>query len=1223
MVGPRAFVTYSHDTTAHVRAVRELAEFLRDRDVDVVLDQWVDGPRVNWAEWAERELRVADFVLVVVSPGYLRRVDPRAPDGEGWGARYEAKIIRELLTAEPDHWEPRVLPVLLPGRHAREIPLFLLPHSATHFPVAALTDQGADDLLRALRTDPDRDRAGRLWTPPALADARDRVVSPTRASLTDPARLILPLQERDTLHRVFLPAVRQALADPAVVAVHADAGLGKSVLLGQIHDELAADPDTGVVLVSASAKVRDRPRDAAELDHQFGAAVLRSGPLSDVLAAQRAAGLRPVVLLDTLDLILDAASRPVVVAWLRRVVDSGVPVVFTCRSFEYQTHLEPLADRAPLLATLVDRREVYRLSRAETEAFALAYLRGLAEPGADPGPHGRFLDRLLHLRTTRRTVVEVCGSPLLLALTCRLYAPTGDVPEDLTVARLFDSYWGAHVVRSPRRELSYEESEERGRVCLAGGRDLFARSGTTFVEDFKATDLEPRPAPEVVDELCSTGVLVAGADPAWFRFFHQSFAEWVIARHLAGAAGDRAEFAAALADPVRRGHLAPVLVQLLYAPADPAAYRALTAGLDGDDLLTFRALALAAVTRREVAEVRALAERAVGLSPEHQRHFADAIAGAPEDVLGELVAVVCGIFGEVAQDAVFAVAKALGSVVGRMAADRDRALRSAVEAVLQRRSAMADRVLADEVAHVLLTGFDEAVTAPTDADLLVLQEYYGRTGILGRSRILRLHTTGSPGPAAGLLRVAMANRLPGQVVAEAVAVATLVLDDPEAARGLGWTDWRAVLCLPCAKGWDEVQGELVATAVVDRGTVALADVLALALSADRVPAQRALYVAEKAAVRAPARVVDLLVARPAPRDRRAIGLVRTVLLKTPGTDAGSALRVVEWLEPVVADNRALVVQAMVQAARGHPALLARAMTHAEGLPENELARVVVTVLDACPARGLPELVPHLRPLSTSDRELAGRVAGSLAPWDEPSRRRCVELVLGGSVGASRAAAHRLVTVARELGWFDAELAAVLLATRTPGAARDVAEWIGSLGLPLTPGLAEAVVDAVSARHADPVVEALLDVVAADVRLAGPSVRHAEAVLRSSLAAATRTRARGALRVLRSLLERGKTPDLRPPWLRELVTEALGSPALDGAVDDLERVIVTAGRAFRGDRTSVLDELLARLPELAGEVQLAAARATRLERGESSADFRALAHRATDPRARSFVVRHLA
>jgi hypothetical protein len=200
------------------------------------------------------------------------------------------------------------------GHDVEEIPRFLQPHTTTHYRFS-FAPGGADDLLRTLtgRAAHPEPPIGEPWAPPPddAGDGiprRDRVVAPSRAALTEPTRLILPLLRRDSLDSVFVPAVEQALAVPAVVAIHAEAGMGKSVLLAQLHDELAKRPDVGVVLVSLSEKVTDRPRTPAELDAQLGAAIGRPGRLSDVVGLQRAWGLRPVVLLDTLDLIVDRNS---------------------------------------------------------------------------------------------------------------------------------------------------------------------------------------------------------------------------------------------------------------------------------------------------------------------------------------------------------------------------------------------------------------------------------------------------------------------------------------------------------------------------------------------------------------------------------------------------------------------------------------------------------------------------------------------------------------------------------------------------------------------------------------------------------------------------------------------------------------------------------------------------------------------------------------------------
>ncbi len=148
---PRVFVSYAHDSTGHRDEVRRFAEFLRAViGMDVRLDQWDDGPRRDWSLWAVEQLAEADFVLVVASPAYRRRTDWDAPEGDGWGARFEAAIIRDNLTRDLPRETERMLPVLLPGRTIEDIPVFLNAHSTTWFRVDHLTRDGVSDLVAAI-----------------------------------------------------------------------------------------------------------------------------------------------------------------------------------------------------------------------------------------------------------------------------------------------------------------------------------------------------------------------------------------------------------------------------------------------------------------------------------------------------------------------------------------------------------------------------------------------------------------------------------------------------------------------------------------------------------------------------------------------------------------------------------------------------------------------------------------------------------------------------------------------------------------------------------------------------------------------------------------------------------------------------------------------------------------------------------------------------------------
>ncbi|MGW3962937.1 NACHT domain-containing protein [Amycolatopsis sp. NPDC005003] len=1228
---PVVFVSYAHDDEDHVRVVLRLATLLRESGIDVRLDQWADRERIDWALWVDRTMPAADYVLVIASREFHRRSMEQASESRTWGLQYEAGMLRELLTADRSRWRARILPVLLPGHDVDELPPFLQGHTSTHYRFS-FAPGGADDLLRTLTGQAAHPEPplGALWTPPPeeAGDGipqRDRVVSPTRDSLTDPARLILPLLRRASLESVFVPAVEQALTVPAVVAIYAEAGMGKSVLLAQLHDELAKRPDVGVVLVSLSEKVTDRPRTPAELDAQLGAAIGRPGTLTDVVGLQQSWGLRPVVLLDTLDLILDRELRPVLTQWLHQLVERGVPVVFTCRSFEFRTQLEPIGERMSLLAARIDRREVYRLSESETKHFARCYVQTLAE--VTPDRRDAFLDRLLHLRGRRRAVVEVCGNPLLLALACSLYAPSGEIPEDLTVARLFQTHWNHQVVGSPRRSLTYTEAEERGRICLAGGRAILARSTTTFAENFRAAGIDPAPDDHALDDLCSAGILVPAADPTRFRFFHQTFAEWVIARYLAEADADRTDFLARLADPGQRGHLGPILVQLLYTLEEPAEYQQIVGRLDLDDLLSLRAVALSAVTRGDLTLIAELLERRT--SPEHEWHVLEALGATAEGDATAVADLLLAGFARVAAPVLSLAARVLGDLVAR-SADRGRLLPAALEAIAERRPAMTDADRRGQLPERFLEALDD--TTYTDADRAVLRQYYGRLGPWARAAILRLHNGVTAGEAASLLEVALQHRLPAASTSEAQALVRTVFADAPARKTLTWDSWQAMLAKDYPAGWHDVQCRLVADLLSGVHAVSLRDLFGAALSSDTAVAQRAVYVLEKVAAREPAPTFGLLTADPAPADRRELALVRTMLIKAPPLDRALAARVIAWLEPALPVDPRLIGQAMIHAASTHADLLADVTARTKHLLYQDFSRIVSAVLDVCPVPELATLLSGLRLLAEGADGLAARVAGAFAPIDARARDRCAELALGAAATPAKAAVHRLVTTAVELRWFDAALAGRLLTSRHPGAVQNVGRWITeTVREPLPEDLAADLTEALDRATASPVVAALTAAVADDIRRNGPLAARAatlteKLVARSEDPACPTALARELIRSAHSLLLLQLAAGCDETVLRPLVHRAVRAPALadlDEAAELVERVVRRAGSFLRRGSPAVLDELLEGLPDLPGRAQAGLARAIRVDRGEQSSEFRRIAERTTDAGTRTYVLGRLA
>ncbi|WP_440103999.1 nSTAND1 domain-containing NTPase [Streptosporangium sp. H16] len=165
-------MSYAHESERHKRLVRDFCDFLSDQgDLDVVADVFVPDVRINWASWAEEQILLADFVVVVASPVYHQVASPVSPPlVDHRGVRYEIGLLKDRLT-DDDAWVRRILPVVLPGGKVEEIPGFLLPRVNTHYLVSRPFSRGADDLLAALRyRHGEPSTARRPLSPPALKE---------------------------------------------------------------------------------------------------------------------------------------------------------------------------------------------------------------------------------------------------------------------------------------------------------------------------------------------------------------------------------------------------------------------------------------------------------------------------------------------------------------------------------------------------------------------------------------------------------------------------------------------------------------------------------------------------------------------------------------------------------------------------------------------------------------------------------------------------------------------------------------------------------------------------------------------------------------------------------------------------------------------------------------------------------------------------------------------
>lgn len=150
----KVFISYSHDGPAHEERVLELAERLREDGIHAELDQYNPSPPEGWPTWCERQIKAADFVLMVCTETYHRRARGGEEPGKGLGVVWEAQIIHQLVY-DSGAVSSKFIPILFSDGSAEHIPLQV--KKWTRYVVD--TKEGYDALYRHLTNQP--------WVKPA------------------------------------------------------------------------------------------------------------------------------------------------------------------------------------------------------------------------------------------------------------------------------------------------------------------------------------------------------------------------------------------------------------------------------------------------------------------------------------------------------------------------------------------------------------------------------------------------------------------------------------------------------------------------------------------------------------------------------------------------------------------------------------------------------------------------------------------------------------------------------------------------------------------------------------------------------------------------------------------------------------------------------------------------------------------------------------------------
>ncbi|MEX2376385.1 MAG: toll/interleukin-1 receptor domain-containing protein [Dehalococcoidia bacterium] len=146
---PNSFVSYSHDSPEHSERVRKLADRLRTEGVDCDIDQYHMAPPEGWPSWMDKSIRAADFVLVICSETYFRRVSGQEEKGIGLGVKWEGAIIGQTIY-EAEGRNEKFLPVLFAATDLKYRPHFL--RSTTYYDLGSA--DGYERLYRRLTRQP-------------------------------------------------------------------------------------------------------------------------------------------------------------------------------------------------------------------------------------------------------------------------------------------------------------------------------------------------------------------------------------------------------------------------------------------------------------------------------------------------------------------------------------------------------------------------------------------------------------------------------------------------------------------------------------------------------------------------------------------------------------------------------------------------------------------------------------------------------------------------------------------------------------------------------------------------------------------------------------------------------------------------------------------------------------------------------------------------------------
>jgi hypothetical protein len=856
------------------------------------------------------------------------------------------------------------------------------------------------------------------------------LIAPSLSSLQP---VTLPLRPRDDLDRIL-----QHLSDnnAGLLVIVADGGLGKSVLLGlaidristrlQPNEQETTTPNSpegqltdirALTFVSCADVATTADLSTLQLlDQALGAAVRpASTSLTSLLLNQREQYGRAALLIDTLDLILTDKSTKLLAQIMRRLLAEGVPIVATCRLFEFDLFFGDISRTIPALTELVKRHRLPYLSPFETVAWAEAYL----SQHSTSAENADFLESLESGIRGRGSLRQVCSVPLLLALTCSTFAPLGAVPEDLTVSALYRRYWDDRIANE--RGLRHSEgARAQESLCLTLAGELLRGSYDRFQLKMRRKASDALSQGGAADRLRSEGVLIQSgiADET---FFHQTFAEYTGARYLLSLASPR-EMNETLQEVGlgKRNSLWPVVTQLLILvdEEDDATFWQLTDNLPLRDSEAARAILLGAIARPTSTVLNDLARKIVILEQQYIDALLDILGDAPIHQLSSALELASHILEVAPVRYVHRAAGVAGRIVARTSTyEQAAALRRVLDATSRRHDELTQPEVG-ELYNGLLKTLVASSGGVTSEGREVLRQNYQHFGNASRATVLRIHLDASSPMATEELIAAgsIFLRYPAPRLDDDSQVELLLrcFESTSVAKLFGWQSWSQLLYANLPSGWDGSQMRAAARLAEDEDI--LGSLVSDLLDPDDHDRQRVVNTLKEFGSTHPNVLADCIIARMLPTSKIAVdaasGVIWGVLDFVERPKLGNLS---DWLRPAahIAPREIWPVLAKL-AIDNVPALSQILDDLIRNNETNALVGVIDVILGAASGRVTVALEGTLRPLIAGGRSAArrGRLDAILALYNVEFRH-LIERDMERTSPATQAR-YAILTVERRL-----------------------------------------------------------------------------------------------------------------------------------------------------------------------------------------------------------------